>query len=316
MAATPASHVVVGAGGGTGSAVVGELAARGLPTRAVTRSGRGDVPAGVEQLAADVGTADGARRACEGAAVVYHCAQPPYTQWAELFPPLTRAVIDGAAEAGAKLVFADNLYVYGPPDGPMTEETPQRAQGVKGRTRIEMADAVLRAHADGRVRSTIGRASDYYGPHGTTSTAGATIMTPALQGKRARWLGSLDQPHTLNYLEDMARALVTLGERQDADGQVWHLPAAEPLTGRQFLTLVFEAAGQPAKMAVASRPLIKVGGLFNPLIRELNETLYQFEGPFVSDASKFTAAFGPFDPTPHPEAVRRTVAWFRSASPS
>jgi hypothetical protein len=31
-------------------------------------------------------------------------------------------------------VFADNLYVYGPPDGPMTEETPQRAQGKKGRT--------------------------------------------------------------------------------------------------------------------------------------------------------------------------------------
>jgi nucleoside-diphosphate-sugar epimerase len=316
MATTPARHVVLGARGGTGSAVVGELAARGLATRAVTRSGTGDVPAGVEQMAADVGTADGARRACEGAAVVYHCAQPPYTQWAELFPPLTRAVIDGAAEAGAKLVFADNLYVYGPPDGPMNEETPQRAQGVKGRTRIEMADAILRAHADGRVRSTIGRASDYYGPRGTTSTAGATVMTPVLRGKRTRWLGSLDQPHTLNYLEDMARALVTLGERQDADGQVWHLPAAEPLTGRQFLTLVFEAAGQPARIGVASRPMMKVGGMFNPLIRELNETLYQFERPFVSDASKFTVAFGPFAPTPHPEAVRRTVDWFRSASPS
>ena len=87
---------------------------------------------------------NGARRACEGAAVVYHCAQPGYTKWPELFPPLTRAVLDGAAAAGAKLVFADNLYVYGPPDGPMTEETPQRAQGKKGRTRIEMADAVLR----------------------------------------------------------------------------------------------------------------------------------------------------------------------------
>ena len=56
-------------------------------------------------------------------------------------------------------------------------------------------------------------------------------MKPALRGKRARWLGSLEQPHTLNYLEDMARALVTLGERDEADGQVWHLPAAEPLTG-------------------------------------------------------------------------------------
>ena len=232
--------------------------------RAVTRSGATDVPDGVEQVAADVATTEGARRACEGAAVVYHCAQPDYTKWAELFPPMTEAVLDGAAAAGAKLVFADNLYMYGPPDGPMTEETPQRAQGKKGRTRIEMADAILRRARRRRLRCTIGRSSDYYGPRGTATTAGENIMKPALRGKRARWLGSLDQPHTLNYLEDMARALVTLGERDEADGQVWHLPAAEPLTGRQFLTLVFEAAGHPPKIGVASRPMIRTGRLVQP----------------------------------------------------
>ncbi len=174
-----------------------------------------------------------------------------------------------------------------------------------------MADAVLGAHAEGRLRCTIGRFSDYYGVRGINSTVGDNIMKPALRGKRARWLGSLDQPHTLNYLEDMARALVTLGERDEADGEVWHLPAAEPLTGRQFLELLFEEARKPPKIGVASRPMIRIGGLFNPLIRELNETLYQFERPFVSDASKFDGAFGPFEPTPHPEAVRRTVDWFQ-----
>ena len=312
MAAVSAPHVVLGAAGGTGSAVVRELVARGLPVRAVTRSGTADVPEGVEQVAADIASPDGARRACEGAVVVYHCAQPDYTKWPELFPPLTAAVLDGAAAAGAKLVFADNMYVYGPSDGPMTEETPQRAEGSKGRVRVEMAAAILRAHADGRLRCTIGRSSDYYGPRGTGTTAGDNIMKPALRGKRARWLGSLDQPHTLNYLEDMGRALVTLGERDEADGQVWHLPAAEPLTGRQFLTLVYEAAGHPAKPGVATRPMIRLAGLFNPLVRELNETLYQFERPFISDASKFERAFGPFEPTPHREAVRRTVDWFRS----
>jgi nucleoside-diphosphate-sugar epimerase len=311
VATASARHVVLGAAGGTGSAVVRELAARGLSVRAVTRAAKGDVPEAVERLAADVGTAEGARRACEDATVVYHCAQPPYTKWPDLFPPMTQAVIESTAAAGAKLVFADNLYVYGPLDGPMTEETPQRAEGRKGRTRIAMADALLRAHAAGRLRTTIGRSSDYYGPRGTATTAGDNIMKPALRGKRARWLGSLDHPHTLNYLEDMARALVTLGERDEADGQAWHLPAAEPLTGRRFLELVFEAAGHPPKLGVASRPMIRLAGLFNPFLRELNETLYQFERPFVSDASKFQRAFGPFEPTPHPEAVRRTVAWFR-----
>jgi nucleoside-diphosphate-sugar epimerase len=305
-------HVVLGAAGATGSAVVDELVVRGLPVRAVTRTGATNVPEGVEQVAADIAKPDGAREACTGAAVVYHCAQPPYTEWVELFPPLTRAVLDGAADAGAKLVFADNLYGYGPPEGSMTEETPQRAQGKKGRIRIEMAATILRAHGDGRLRCTIGRSSDYYGPRGTGTTAGDNVMKPVFRGKRARWLGSLDQPHTLNYLGDMARALVTLGEREEADGEVWHLPAAEPLTGRQFLTLVYEAAALVPKVGVASRPMIRLVGVFDPLVRELNETLYQFERPFVSDASKFEGAFGPFEPTSHRDAVRRTVDWFRN----
>jgi nucleoside-diphosphate-sugar epimerase len=225
---------------------------------------------------------------------------------------MTDAILAGAAAAGAKLVFADNLYVYGSPDGPMTEEAPQRARGKKGRVRIEMADSLLRAHADGRLRVTIGRASDYYGPRGITSAVGENIMKPLLRGKRVRWLGSLDQPHTLNYLEDMAGALVTLGERDEADGEVWHLPAAEPVSGRQFLELLFAKVGRAPKIGVASRPAIRIGGLFNPLLRELNETLYQFERPFVSDAAKFQAAFGSFEPTPHEAAVSRTVDWFRS----
>jgi nucleoside-diphosphate-sugar epimerase len=148
-------HVVLGAGGGIGSAVVRELAAGGSKVRAVTRGGAANVPEGVEQVAADLGTIDGARPACEGARVAYHCAQPDYTKWPQLFPGITDAILDGAAAAGSKLVFADNLYAYGQSDGPMTEQTPQLARGPNGRTRIQMADEVLGAHAEGKVRCTI-----------------------------------------------------------------------------------------------------------------------------------------------------------------
>ena len=109
-------------------------------------------------------------------------------------------------------------------------------------------------------------------------------MNPALRGKRARWLGSLDQPHTLNYLEDMARALVTLGERDEADGQVWHLPPRSPSRAGSSSRSSSRRPGTPPKIGVASRPMIRMAGLFNPLLRELNETLYQFERPFVLDA--------------------------------
>jgi hypothetical protein len=44
-------------------------------------------------VVANVAEADDARRACDGAAVVYHCANPPYARWPELHPPLMQAVI-------------------------------------------------------------------------------------------------------------------------------------------------------------------------------------------------------------------------------
>jgi uncharacterized protein YbjT (DUF2867 family) len=105
-------HVVFGATGAIGGAVVGELLRKGRSVRAVSRGGR--APAGAQGVAADAADASQAAAAAEGAAVVYHCASPPYTKWPELFPALTRSILGAAESSGAKLVFADNLYAYGP----------------------------------------------------------------------------------------------------------------------------------------------------------------------------------------------------------
>src|SRR6266508_476710 len=132
MPTTSELHVVLGASGGTGGAVVRELARRGHRVRAVSRRGNADAPAGVERLAADVATA---------------CA----------------------ADTGAKLVLADNLYAYGPHEGTLTEDLPAAASGRKGRVRALMAERLLAAHRQGRLRVAIGRSSDYYGPGGLNS---------------------------------------------------------------------------------------------------------------------------------------------------
>jgi nucleoside-diphosphate-sugar epimerase len=304
-------HVVLGAGGGIGGAAVRELAARGHRVRAVTRSGGGDTPAGVEPHRADLTDPAAVERAAADAAVVYHCAQPPYGRWPELFPPLTRAVLDGTAAAGAKLVYADNLYAYGPVDRPMTEDLPYAATFPKGRTRAEMARMLLDAHAAGRLRVAISRASDYYGPGGVNSTAGAPLFGNAVKGSTARWVGRLDVPHTLSYLPDIARGLAVLGERDEADGQAWHLPAAETLTMGQFLELVFEVLGRPPKFAAVGPGMQRLLGLVNPAVRELRETAYQRERPFVMDASRFEKTFGSLPATPHRQAVAETLDWFR-----
>ena len=294
-------HVVFGATGGIGRALTEELVSRGLPVRAVSRSG-GEID-GAEAMAADAADTDAAERAASGAGVVYHCVNPGYTKWPQLLPLVSRSILRATQIAGAKLVYADNLYAYGPVDGPLREDLPAAARGRKGRTRAQVAAELLAADA----RVAIGRASDYYGPHGTMSNAGETLFGRLAEGKRPIWLGALDQPHTLHYLPDVARGLLVLAERDEADGEVWHLPAAEPLTARQFIDL---AAGEGTQVQTIPRLALTFGGVFSPMLRELRETQYQFRAPFVSDSSKFEAAFGPFQVTPHAEAVRTTVAWY------
>jgi nucleoside-diphosphate-sugar epimerase len=302
-------HVVFGASGGAGGAILRELAARGKRVRAVTRSGGGDVPHGVEVVRADAADRVAARQACRGATVVYHAVNVPYPAWTETLPPVMAGLIDAAGTAGATLVYVDNLYAYGPVDRPMTEDLPPAATSRKGRLRARLAETLLAAHRAGTVRAVIGRGSDYYGPGVRQSAAGERLFPAVLAGGKAMWAGSLDQPHSLTFSDDFARVLITLGAREEALGQIWHAPPAEPLTGRQFIELAFAEAGKPPKIGMVSPLMIRLVGLVNPMVRELGELVYEFEAPFILDGSKYLRAFGGA-PTPHREAIRATLDWY------
>lgn len=303
-------HVVLGTGP-LGLAVAGHLTARGDRVRAANRAGRADLPDSIEVVGANVAEAAEARRACDGAAVVYHCANPPYARWPDLHPPLMDAIIEGAAAAGARLVFGDNLYAYGPVGGPLTEDLPYRAGGPNGRTRARIAKTLMQAHEAGWIQGTIGRGSDFFGPHAHLSTVGDRVFARAITGKPAQLLGNPDVPHTVTYIEDFARALVTLGERDEAMGEVWHVPNAETLTMRRFVQMVFASAGHPPRLRTAPRWGIAMAALFNPTLRAVKEQLYQTERPWVVDSSKFERVFGQ-SATPLQDAVAATVAWFQA----
>ena len=225
---------------------------------------------------------------------------------------MTRGIMEAAAAAGAKLVFADNLSMYGPVDGPMTEESPPVAQTKKGKVRAAMAEELLAAHRDGRLRVVIGRSSDYFGPGGPSSAVGERFFKAVLAGKKARWFADLDQPHTMSYLPDMARAFVVLGERPEADGQVWHTPSAPALTGRQYIELAARLAGTAREAGGAGAwGRCDCSGCSCRPCESSRSSMYQYERPFVSDAGKFEAAFGPFAVTPHEDALRTTLEWYR-----
>lgn len=309
MNETQTMQVIFGTGP-LGMAVMRALLRQGKTVRMINHSGKAEVPAGVEVLGGDAFDPEFTRRASQGAAVVYQCAQPPYTMWPEKFPALMASLLQGAEAAGAKFIFGDNLYMYGEVTGPIHEGLPYAATTRKGRVRAQLAESVLAAHRAGRVRAAIGRASDFFGPAVLGSTMGDRTLLPALQGKAASITGSLDQPHTYTYIEDFGRALAVLGEREEALGQAWHVPNAPALTQRDFMELVFQEIGLPVKLSPMGKWMMRLGGLFVPEAKETVEMMYEFEKPFIVDSRKFEKAFG-MQATPLPEAIRATVAWYR-----
>jgi nucleoside-diphosphate-sugar epimerase len=303
-------NVIFGTGP-LGLAVARRLVSLGKQVQLVNRSGKAPGLQGTVVVAADATDPAAARRACDGAAVVYHCATAAYGRWAQFLPPLMKGIIEGAAEAKAKLVYGDNLYAYGLVEGPIREDLPYRPVGPNTRARAEVANTLMAEHAAGKVRATIGRASDFYGPHARQSVTGDGIFARALAGKPAQVLGDPDTPHTYIFIDDFASGLVTLAQHEEALGQVWHIPSAETVTTRRFVEMVFAKLQRPAKLQRAPKLVITLLALIIPPMAAVKETSYQREHPWVVDHSKFARTFGA-QPTAHELAIDQTLAWFGS----
>ena len=305
-------HVVLGTGA-IGRAVAEELVRRGGPVRMVNRSGKMDeIPAGVELVASDLYDPAKVREVTRGVKVVYQSAQPPYHQWTEKFPLLQKSIIEGLTGSSAKLVLIENVYMYGDTQGkPMKEDTPYNAHTRKGRVRGEISSAAFAAHKEGRIRVTAARGGNFFGPWGTDSTMGARVFYPLLRGKPAQLIGRTDVPHTHTYVKDFGTALVILGERDEADGKVWHVPNDRPeMTQEELVCLFAEEAGIEPKISSMGKMMMSIGGLFIPEAKETVEMMYEFDRPFIIDSGKFENTFG-MKATAIREAIRETVVWYK-----
>jgi nucleoside-diphosphate-sugar epimerase len=303
-------HVVFGTGP-LGKSTMLELVKHGAQVRMVNRSGTAkNLPKGVEVVKGDAYDSTQVAKLTKGAESVYQCAQPHYYEWAEKFPPLQDAIIAGVSQSGAKLIVGDNLYMYGDPNGkPLTEDSPINPHTRKGKVRAKMAQTVLDAHQSGKIRVAIGRGSDFFGPEDEVS--GGLTYRPILAGKPANVLGNPDVLHTFTYVRDFGTLLATLGMNDKSLGQVWFAPSPAPLTQRDLVTMISKEAGQPFKMRVGTRTIMRVMGLFDKNAREVVEMLYEFEKPFIMDSTKAEKAFG-LQATPLDVAICETVAYFRA----
>ncbi|WP_171171748.1 NAD-dependent epimerase/dehydratase family protein [Streptomyces sp. I05A-00742] len=303
-------YVVVGFGP-AGAATARLLAEEGHSVQVITKSERAPEP-GIEHIALDATDGERLVEAARGAAAIFSCAAPPLHRWVKEWPPLASSVCAAAEATGAALVMLGNLYGYGPVDGLLTEDLPLTATGPKGRVRAGLWEQARRLHEQGRIRAVEVRASDFFGPGVTDGGHLASrVMPRLLRGKPVSALGDPGAPHSWSYLPDVARALVEVAGDERAWGRPWHIPTEPPLSVREMVDRLAGQAGT-GPVAVRGMPSAVLGlaSAFSPLIRELKEIRYQFDGPFVVDSSAYEAAFT-VRATPVDQQVEATVAWWR-----
>lgn len=311
LAPTPGTHLVVGAGE-VGCAVASLLADAGVDVVLASRRGRGPVHPRITCAAVDASDASALLAAAPDAVVIYNCVNPVYTRWLEDWPPMAQAFLTYAERTGAVLATVSNLYGYGPVDVPMTEDLPLAATGAKARVRIGMWEDAKAANDAGRIRATEVRGSDYICA-GDQSMLGERVVPRVLAGKGVQLVGDIDQPHTWTAPIDVARTIITVAADPRGWGRAWHVPSNPPRSQRQAVTDIATAAGMPApKVSRLPGAVLWGVGLFQPVIRELKETDYQRERPYILDDSAARSTFG-LEPTPWAELVAGLVDHYRAA---
>ena len=304
-------HTILGANGTIAKELVPLLQANGESIRLVSRNPK-PVP-GAETKAADVLDYKQVLEALQGSHIVYLLIGIAYDHkvWQRDWPIIMQNVIHACRTTGAKLIFFDDVYMYGKVEGCMTEETPYRPSSKKGAVRAQVARMLEKEMAAGTIQAAIARAVDFYGPGVTDKSApGVYVFKNLKKGSRPQWPINAEVRRSFNYVPDAARALYILATHPQALGQVWHLPSAQPaLTGREFIRLAAQHMGGSNKVQVLPKWLLKIIGWFSPFMREMYEMNYQDEFPFQFDSSKFERTFR-FTPTSYQEGIKATADWY------
>lgn len=305
-------HAIFGTGP-LGLAIMDNLIQQNKKILLVNRSGKADVPSFVKVVKADATKLDSVLEIFNSynISVIYHCLGLPYHSWKDLFPEMMDNIIETASLHNTKIVYADNLYAYGPHDEPLKENFSNNTVGRKTKVRAEVGKKLMDAHNSGKVKATIGRGTDFYGPRVKNSALGEQVFKNLMVGKPADLLGNPDTLHSYIFIHDFAKGLITLAENEDALGKIWHIPTPAPTSTRELVKNLANKLGVTPKYRIAGKFIVNFAGLFNSDMREFQELMYQHLNNFIVDSSQFQQKF-PFSVTPHEEAIQQTITWYQN----
>jgi len=244
--------------------------------------------------------------AVKGSGIVYLALELKYSAraWARQWPVVMRNVIDACKEHHAKLVFFDNVYMYGKVNGWMMEDTPFNPCSKKGEVRAQIATMLLDEIGKGNLRALIARSVDLYGPDAASSIVNATVLDRLYKGEKALFLSKAKFMHAYTFSHDAARALALLGNTPSAYLQTWHLPTDhQALSGYKLVKLAAKETIWTPKYKLLTPRQIRMAGIFNSFLRESAEMLYQYESDFLFSSGRFDKTFPGFTKTTYLEGI-------------
>jgi len=308
-------HTILGAGGAIGNNLLDLLTQNGEQVRLVSRKYR---PAeNAESVVANVLDKSDLAEALRGSGVVYLLVGIDYSasSWEIHWPVIMENVISVCADQQIPLIFFDNIYMYGLVEGEITESTPFQPNSRKGKVRANIASMLLDAVQSGKIKALIARSADFYGPHSAqVSFLHQLVIGRHMHGKKAQWMVNPNMPHTFTYTPDAAKALYILAKDESAFGKTWHLPSSTPsLTGEELIQLSAVVCDAPSGTQVISKLMMRLLGIFVPVLRESIEMLYQYERPYHFNSQAFQKKYG-FNPTPYQKGIQETVDFYRNNS--
>ena len=301
-------QVILGAGGAIGIDLAKELKNYSTKIRLAGRNPQ-KVNDDDELVICDLTSPEMVDEAIKGTDVAYLVVGLPYKTktWEQQWPVIMRNVISACKMHKTKLVFFDNVYMYNPKKlNPMTEETEILPTSRKGKVRAKIAQMLLDEIATGKLNALIARAADFYGPGIKNSILNEVVVNNLKNGKKANWFCSTQFKHNFTFTPDAAKATALLGNTNNAFGQVWHLPTDEPVTGKEWIEQIAKELGVEPKVQVAPKFLVKLLGIFNPIMKEFVEMLYQYDHDYNFDSSKFETVFK-IKPTTIKEGIKHVI---------
>ena len=298
-------HTILGAGGPVANALSRHLAENHQSVRLVSRKPLTTTGPNMSWKKADLLIYSELLEAVKGSDVIYLTAGLVYDKkiWGAQWPVIMENVINLAKETGARLIFFDNVYSYGLVNGPMKEDTPYNPCSVKGEIRAKIATRLMDEAKTGNIKASIARGADFYGTETNNGILDLMVLDKFAKKQNAQWIGDVSKLHNFSFIPDMGKGMYLLGQSPDSDNQVWHMPTAPALTGKQFIEMAAGIYGVQPKHFALKKLMMQIFGLFNKPVAEIVEMYYQYDHNYVFNSDKFEKAFK-VKPTSYADGIK------------